>query len=518
MVRWTSAFLLFAVATIATSGSAAARAKHATIVFDANTGRTLQASAANAKRYPASLVKMMTIYMAFEEIKNGRLKFSTPIVMSKNASRRPPSKLGLKPGQRITVRTAIRALVTKSANDVAAALAEHIGGSEQNFAAMMTRKARQLGMRNTVFKNASGLPNRAQFTTARDMVRLALALQEHHPKYYPMFRRRVFHFRHRRYRNHNRLLGRVAGVDGIKTGYTRASGFNLVTNVRRGRKHIVAVVMGQSSGRKRNALMHRLIRAGLIKASTRRTRRRLAPRQMLLAKQRRTPSTRTRAAPRPRLVSAPRMLPRPRAAPAPRLVSPPKFARATMRPTMRPSIVRTAPTPLIKSAKVRTFSVFVPRQQTRETDRTPDARRSTHQTSAPMARARDPIADHLRRTGLARPPSTFAEQAAALQNTSTPASRFAYSSGRRLAGQARLANYEIQVGAFGSEDEARRHLNDVRVRAGSLLRGTVGRSRKARVRSRSIYRARFAGFDARSARSTCQSLRQASITCFVSRE
>ncbi len=258
----------FAAAFIVAAVPAEANSKYASIVVDAKTGRVLQATNADKLRYPASLTKMMTLYMVFEGLDSGRLSLGTRMKVSKYASKRPPSKLGLRPGQTITVKTAILALVTKSANDVATVVAEHLGGTEANFARKMTAKARALGMSRTTFKNASGLPHKGQRTTARDMARLGRALQERFPKYYKYFSTRSFKYGKRRYANHNRLLGRVKGVDGIKTGYTRASGFNLVTSLRRGKRHVIAVVMGGKTGRSRNAQMAKLLKRYTKRAST----------------------------------------------------------------------------------------------------------------------------------------------------------------------------------------------------------------------------------------------------------
>src|SRR5690606_20380488 len=235
--------------------------------MDAKTGKVLYESSADEKRYPASLTKMMTLYLTFDALSSGRISKNTSIPVSAHAASEPPSKLGLKPGQTITVDQAIKALVTKSANDAATALGEFLGGSEANFAKLMTAKARQLGMKSTVFRNAHGLPDPRQYTTARDMARLGVALREHHGRYYDYFSTRSFTYKGRRYGNHNRLLGRVEGVDGIKTGYIRASGFNLVTSVKTGGRSIVAVVMGGRTGRSRDEHMAELISRYLPKAS-----------------------------------------------------------------------------------------------------------------------------------------------------------------------------------------------------------------------------------------------------------
>ncbi|SOE18687.1 D-alanyl-D-alanine carboxypeptidase [Hoeflea halophila] len=251
------------------SAPAAANSKYAGIVVDAKTGKTLYAHDADELRYPASLTKMMTLYLVFEALERGAIRLDTRIKFSANAAKEPPTKLGVGTGRSITVEQGIYALVTKSANDASTAIAEHLGGSEAKFARMMTAKARALGMSKTTFHNAHGLPNSKQVTTARDMARLGIALREHYPRQYKYFSARSFTFGKTRMGNHNRLLGTVRGVDGIKTGYTRASGFNLVSSVIDRDRSIVAVVMGGRTGASRNAQMKDLIARYLPKASTR---------------------------------------------------------------------------------------------------------------------------------------------------------------------------------------------------------------------------------------------------------
>jgi len=249
------------------SDTAQAAPRYAGMAVDANTGKVLYAKNADKPRYPASLTKIMTLYLLFDFIAEGKVDYTTDFYVTKHAAAQAPSKLGLKPGQTIRAIDAIRALVTKSANDVAAVVAENLGGSEVNFAKMMTKKARSIGMRSTTFRNASGLPNKQQVTTARDMVTMSLAIQRDHPKHYRFFRTKQFKYRGRRYRNHNALLFSYKGTDGIKTGYTRASGFNLTSSVRRGNKHVVAAVMGGKSSKSRNAQMRRVLDRSLRKAS-----------------------------------------------------------------------------------------------------------------------------------------------------------------------------------------------------------------------------------------------------------
>ena len=259
-----------ALAAAATVSPAAANSKYAAIVVDANTGKTLFSSSADEPRYPASLTKMMTLYLVFEALESGKISKSTKVPFSKNAANEPPTKIGVRAGGSVTVETVILSLVTKSANDASTAVAELLGGSEAEFARMMTTKARKLGMTGTIFRNANGLPNGAQHTTARDMATLGIALREHYPQYYDYFSTRSFTYNKRRMANHNRLLGKVKGVDGIKTGYTRASGFNLVSSVADGNRRIVAVVMGGKTGSSRDAHMADLIKRYLPKASPKR--------------------------------------------------------------------------------------------------------------------------------------------------------------------------------------------------------------------------------------------------------
>ena len=243
----------------------------ASIVVDANTGKTLDEKNADSLRHPASLTKIMTLYLLFERLDAGKMKLTAMMPVSEHAAGQSPTKLGLKPGSSIEVEDAIRGLVTRSANDAAVVIAEAIGGDEETFAQMMTAKARALGMSRTTYMNASGLPDDDQVTTARDQALLGRAIQERFPRYYRYFSTTSFTWRGEEIRNHNHLLGRVEGVDGIKTGYTHDSGFNLVTSVRRDNRHIVAVVLGGSSAGSRDAKMRDLIEEHIAEASTRRT-------------------------------------------------------------------------------------------------------------------------------------------------------------------------------------------------------------------------------------------------------
>src|SRR3984893_3395449 len=241
------------------------------IIVDGNSGATLSANNPDASRHPASLTKIMTLYLLFERLDTGKMKLDSEMEVSEHASEQAPTKLGLRPGQTIRVEDAIKGLVTRSANDAAVVIAEAIAGDEDDFAKAMTRKARALGMTRTVYHNASGLPDDDQVTTARDQATLGRAIQDRFPRYYRYFSTSVFNYHGRPIRNHNHLIGSVEGVDGIKTGYTRASGFNLVTSIHRGNRFLVGVVMGGRSGGSRDATMRTLLAENLEKASPRRT-------------------------------------------------------------------------------------------------------------------------------------------------------------------------------------------------------------------------------------------------------
>ncbi|MFC5387625.1 D-alanyl-D-alanine carboxypeptidase family protein [Aquamicrobium segne] len=247
----------------------AAPQKYASLVVDARTGKQIFEMNSSAPRHPASLTKMMTLYMLFEALEAGRVEKNAEIPVSSYAASRPPSRLGLRAGEHIDVDTAIRALAVRSANDVAAAVGEYLAGSEDGFAVAMTAKARQLGMKNTTFRNASGLPDENQLTTARDMAVLAIALRNHFPQYYHYFSSTNFMFRGKLVRGHNDMLGRVRGVDGLKTGYIRASGFNIVTSYSADGRRYIVVVMGANTARERNAHAEALLEQALSSSASR---------------------------------------------------------------------------------------------------------------------------------------------------------------------------------------------------------------------------------------------------------
>ncbi len=241
---------------------ATANSKYAAYVVHAESGDVLFSRYSNGRRYPASLTKMMTLYLLFEEIEAGKLTLTSKIKVSKRAAGQPPSKLGIKSGSTIDVETAIEALVVKSANDVAAAVAEKISGSEWRFAQKMTARARAIGMSRTTFRNASGLPNSKQVTTARDMATLAQRITQDFPQYFDYFSIRQFTWNGRTYRTHNKLIKTFPGADGLKTGYTRRSGFNLATTAVRKDQRLIGIVLGGRSSATRDRHMRDILNNG----------------------------------------------------------------------------------------------------------------------------------------------------------------------------------------------------------------------------------------------------------------
>lgn len=460
-----------------TPATALANSKYAGIVVDAKTGKTLYASSADAYRYPASLTKIMTLYVVFEELEAGRLSLDSRLKVSKFASGRPPSKLALKPGSTIKVKDAILALVTKSANDVATVVAENIEGSEKNFAERMTRTARQLGMKKTTFRNPHGLPNSGQRTTARDMALLGRAVQERFPQYYSYFKTRTYKYKGRRYGNHNKLLGRVKGVDGIKTGYIRASGFNLVTSVKRDGRHIVAVVMGGRTGKSRNAQMVKLINRYLHKAS----------------KGRKTAPALVSRGIAPRFVAADlKTVPAP--APKPDASAPVVIAKAgpidagkpdVKAPEAKKSMVLALAAPPVKASSnmpVLTGSIPIPPTQVKQ--------RMANAFEAP---------------GLPPVPQAMPERAG--DTTVTVATSDT---------QEQEPGWQIQIAAAETEGDAIRMLKKASAAGGSKLRKRVPYTEPVESNGKTLYRARFVGFETKTAAlRACKSLKRAKFACYA---
>ncbi|KAB2919777.1 MAG: D-alanyl-D-alanine carboxypeptidase [Hyphomicrobiaceae bacterium] len=505
--------------------------KHAVLILDANTGRVLHEAAAREPRHPASLAKMMTIYIALELVEQGKLSLQTKIRMSANAVLAAPSKLDLDEGEEIALIDAIKVLITKSANDVAVAVAEHIAGSEAKFARLMTRRAGQLGMAATVFKNASGLPDEEQVTTAHDMVTLALRLQDDFPQHYALFGTRTFTYKDETFRNHNKLLFNYEGADGLKTGYTRASGFNLVASVRRGRKHIIGAVFGGATAASRDSAMRTFLNMGLVKASSVKTRK-----PALVARNARAPQPTVAFVPTPHRVMRPAATPLAEPPPPP----PPMMAAAAppqAEPAQQPvRIARVRPVMLSEQpggmAAVPTAQHPAAAFQPQEPPPPPQwAPASTGAMPARLAAAAPPERPAL----LASPqivrgaaPSTLDQQAANLTRGDPPvappplttqalAPREPVSrlKGPAAAAAAPAGGFQVQIGAFQSIAEAERQLAAVRQRAGNALARHPDVTQPVRQGAKTLYRARYAGFDAQSATSICGELKRLKIDCLV---
>ncbi|MEM1038310.1 MAG: D-alanyl-D-alanine carboxypeptidase [Pseudomonadota bacterium] len=458
----------------------ASNPRYAAFVIDAKTGKTLFARNADKQRYPASLTKMMTLYLMFEDLKSGRIKKSDRVVMTRAGARRPPSKIGLRVGRSISVEQAILALVTKSANDVATAVGDKLSGSEAAFARRMTRKARQLGMKRTTFKNASGLTQRGQTTTARDMSKLGIALREHFPRRFKYFKTRLFKLGKARYGNHNRLLGRVRGVDGIKTGYTRASGFNLVSSVRTGGRSIVAVVMGGRTGGRRNAHMTSLIRRTLPKASR-------GKKKLLIA---RATSSRTKSA---RKAANKKLTTR-------------KVAKA------------------IKQIKVAPKPAFSPKTKGRIANRIALAHAATASarvSKAEIASVRSALrkmAARNRPTPQARP-ATRSNLMAFSADQKTTASIKAVELITRPETNTKpkpAPGWHVQIAATDSKAKALEMLKSVRRSNQSILRGRSLHVPTVNKNGTTLFRARYTGFSSkRQARRACNALKKRRIKCIA---
>jgi len=465
---------LAAAVVFATPQPAFANAKYAGIVVDAKTGKTLYASSADAPRYPASLTKMMTLYVLFEEMERGRFSLESRLKVSKNAAAQPPTKLGLRAGQTIKVDTAIRAMAVKSANDVAVVVAENVSGSVSAFASRMTRTAHSIGMKNTTFRNPSGLPDTRQKTTARDMALLGRTLQDRFPQHYGYFSTRHLSYGKSKYRNTNRLLGAVRGVDGIKTGYTRASGFNLVTSVDRDGRKIVAVVMGGRTGKSRNAQMKSLISRYLRKAKRGK---RTAPLLVARASSGIPPLPKSRPQSGTIDIAAPIVIANAIGSPAMVSGSKPDRAAASMTDPIGEQIAGAARIAELGYARSESterarLAALVEVSARRQADNIAASRSSGHAPSAKMAAIKD--------------------------ETPPP------------------GGWHIQIGATPSEDAARQLLTDARSRAADILGSADPFTQPVKKDGSVLYRARFAGFAGKQeARTACANLKRRSFSCLA---
>ena len=550
---------------VASAGVEARGTRHAALILDANTGAVLHNEDGDAPRHPASLTKMMTLYLTFETLQSGRLKMSDKLTISDAAAAVAPSKLDLDPGDQITVSDAIRAVITKSANDIAVALAERIGGSETNFARLMNARAREIGMSRTHYENASGLPNDDQITTARDMATLALRLQDDFPQYYPLFATRTFTYGGKSFRNHNTMLNTLPGIDGIKTGYTRASGFNLVSSWHRGDRHLIGVVFGGDTAAERNAEMRVLLAKMVTRASSTKSRH-----PAMIARLKGEPKVAQRPAKRKPPVAvadagdtsprAPAMPASPAAAPqdpeTPVQIF--KVRAVPLQPKVRhaPSADETTdmedserdPQPRAPGAETLPVAVtaanaplraFAPAGLSSSREFQPAsaadasvpqpaptriATLGTSDVPAITASIPRPVEAKPRHLAAARktakstgadlheppvirgtPPSTLGAQARALRGGSET----------RVASQASGGRYAVQIGAYGSIDDAQHALSNVQGRAGKLLAGASTVTNPAMKDGHQIFRARFTGLDAQRATSACNALRRQSVDCFV---
>jgi D-alanyl-D-alanine carboxypeptidase len=484
---------------------------YAAIVVDANSGRVLHAANPDSQRHPASITKIMTLYLLFEQLEAGKLKLDSSLTVSARAASQAPSKLDLKPGQTIKVEDAIKALVTKSANDIAVVVAETIAGSEDEFARTMTRKARALGMNSTVYANASGLPDDDQITTARDQALLGRAIQDRFPRQYRYFAISSFYYGGHAIRNHNHLLGRVAGVDGIKTGYIQKSGFNLVTSVRRGNRHLVAVVIGGTSAGSRDARMRSLIEQYIGQGASERTAAKIveAPAQA----QAKPPAP-------PVITQLPRSEPPPSAAEPARVDTISTDSITYARPSAnRPAPGSTEPIAAVpvKTLTVRAASTAQSAALTALSVAASAAQgpiTAAHAPPAPAATAAAPVmqyqtasAGSLPAAGFApaRQPSVQAGEPVATQTASVSAAQKA---------QPR-SGWIIQIGAFPDENEARERLQSAQNIAKDILAQADAFTERVTKGRETLYRARFAGLDESSAEAACRHFKRNKIDCFT---
>ena len=490
---------------------------YAAIVVDAKTGAVLHQAAPDAPRHPASLTKVMTLYLLFEQLEAGKIKLDTQMEVSAEAASQAPTKLGLRPGSTLMVSDAIGGLVTKSANDASVVIAEALGGTEDEFARAMTRKARALGMKSTTYRNANGLPNDEQITTARDQALLGIAIQERFPKYYRYFSLASFVYRGSAMRNHNHLLGKVEGVDGIKTGYTRDSGFNLVTSVKRGARHIVAVVLGGRSAGSRDARMRDLIDSNIAQASTK-------PAAVLVA-----------AAPKPEPVqatrhqlataeSAPLAFAPSRASEMTAAIAPGSTAPITPVKVKTVAVKIVAPKgTVVASAKpeVLPSTALTPSAQEEALAESLDAATPVESAVAPPPQAPGPgvlgkLPAMLAAAKEVAVPSAKADTAPApvkadLVRHAKLDEHFASAPSKRIA----RSGWAIQVGAYEDEGEAKQHLTSAKSKVAKVMEKAEAYIERTVKGAKTYYRARFAGFDRDQAEAACKRLKRDDIGCMA---
>jgi D-alanyl-D-alanine carboxypeptidase len=494
--RWGLLAFASVLAAATVVGTADARSRHrhlaaasydpayASIVVDANSGAVMQSSNADSPRHPASLTKIMTLYLLFERLEAGKIKLTTEMPVSEHAAAQAPSKLGLKPGESIAVGTAIRAIVTKSANDVAVVVAEALAGNELDFAKQMTAKAQALGMMHTSYHNASGLPDDKQLTTARDQAILARAIQDRFPKFYHYFSTRTFTFRGKEMRNHNHLLGRIDGVDGIKTGYIHESGFNIITSVRRGNRHLVAVVFGGRTASARDARVISLINNNINVAAAKRT----AP---LVVEGWETAVAHAKA--KEEVAAA---VPTPHASPARSIAAPPPPTPGSTDP--------------IKPVPVKTVTVQPGVMHTASLSPLPSANRKLSPAPVTANPAIVTTVATVKRNTPTPPakPVKPAQVASAGANVPVPAAA------QELAAKPR-GGWMIQVGAFDVEKDAKERLSVAQAKATAQLGDASPFTEPVAKGDKTLYRARFAGLDKSQAETACKHLKRSEIPCML---
>ena len=457
--------------------------RYAAIVVDAKTGKVLHEANPDGPRHPASLTKIMTLYLLFEQLEAGKIRLGTQMPVSAFAASQAPTKLGLRPGQTLAVEDAIKALVTKSANDAAVVIAETLAGSESEFARQMTRKAHALGMIRTVYRNASGLPNDDQVTTAREQALLGLAIQQRFPRYYRYFATASFVYRGRAMRNHNHLLGSVAGVDGIKTGYTNASGFNLVTSMWRGERHVVAVVLGGATGGQRDARMRELLAAHIMEASAQPG----SP----------APTALAAATTRPATIRVPD--------PAANIGAVPPDPEPGSNAPIKPVVVKTV---MVRLATVQPLSAKPQDTNTVAAPAVTDTKPAPQLAPAPVAAPAKP------EVLPPPPPPARKPSVAAMLPAAVAAARNAIVSPAAAADRPAIrSGWAIQIGAFEDEGEARQRLAAAKAKAAAVLRKADAYTERTVKGSKTFYRARFAGFDRDAATAACKALKRSEIVC-----
>jgi len=462
----------------------------ASIVVDGNSGEILYAANADSSRHPASLTKIMTLYLLFERLDAGTIRLDTRLKVSEHAAEQAPTKLGLKPGQTIAVEDAIKAVVTKSANDAAVAIAENLAGDEEEFAKLMTQKAHAIGMSRTTYVNASGLPDDDQVTSARDQALLGRAIQERFPRYYRYFSTQLFVYRGSAMRNHNHLLGAVGGVDGIKTGYTRASGFNLVTSVHRDGRYLIAVVLGGRSAGERDARVRELISTHIREAALRRTVPALAEKALVVAEK-----TQPSADPPP-TVSAKAPAPLAHADPTTTANVGAPMAAGSNDP-IQPLLVRTIPY-RTSTPQPATLGPMPPLEQVASTTPPPPAPATV--VPARPTEAADTVVVSSDAAPAVSTVNSKLEPGKPVLSEPPPHAR---------------GGWVIQVGAFEDVDDAKQHLSAAQTKAPAMLSAADPFTERVRKGAKTYYRARFAGLDRAAAEATCKLLKRSDMECMA---